>query len=321
MTQSKTTLKTEFHAGVGIGTAAALTVVRGTGGHGEVIAFPVPGIGAEAEPPAPPPLGIANRMLEIQRMADISHGERTVLTVIAYHDGEGGAWPSIETIRKLSGGTCRRTVKGHLNALKTKGRLSWKHGKTTNLYTIHYSKQVVDNFPDCREIPTSVESPISEPDCREITSQTVGKSPPRTINKILKTSNSKPLTVNSDPTEQESLTESTSRDAQEILKHEAHTKLIDSAIAAVSPYRSVGPEVKVKDPPSLAKRYEKAKATPKATPTPKALPRNELEALATALSLKFEPDMSDAALTDAIRQGGYSGSKGKRKWKTTTRPE
>ena len=92
--------------------------------------------------------------------------------------------------------------------------------------------------------------------------------------------------MNSDPTELESLTESTSRDAQEIFKREAHAKILASANEAVNPYR-FGPEVKVKDPTSLEKRYEKAKATPKATP--KALPRNELEALATALSLKFEP--------------------------------
>ena len=76
---------------------------------------------------------------------------------------------------------------------------------------------------------------------------------------------SQPLTVNSDPTELESLTESTSRDAQEIFKREAHAKILASANEAVNPYR-FGPEVKVKDPTSLEKRYEKAKATPKATP-------------------------------------------------------
>ena len=309
MTQSTNTLKsTEFLAGAGIGTAALTVVRRGTGEPGEVIAFPVPRIEAEAEPPAPP-LGIANRMLEIQGMTDISHGERTVLTVIAYHDGKGGAWPSIETIRKLSGDMCERTAKGHMRELRAKGRLSWKHGKTTNLYTIHYSKQVVDNFPDSREIPRSVESPISEPDSAGFTSQTPGKSRRRTINKILKTSISQPLIVNSDP-KLERLPEKANpgRNAQAILKAEAdYATLIATATKDRDPFpsRSVGAEVKFTDNPSLAERYEKARATPKATP--KALPRDELEALATALSLKFEPDMSDAALTELIRQG-YSGT-------------
>lgn len=48
---------------------------------------------------------------------------RVVLLAIADHDGEGGAWPSIETLQRMAGGVDRRTVQRAISQLVAAGEL------------------------------------------------------------------------------------------------------------------------------------------------------------------------------------------------------
>lgn len=79
-----------------------------------------------------------DRMLAVQGMSDLTHAERTVLSVIAWHDGPGTAFPSVERIAEKAGGMHRTTVIDHRNALRDKGRLSWRKGQRGSIYTIDY---------------------------------------------------------------------------------------------------------------------------------------------------------------------------------------
>ena len=171
MTQSTNTLKTtKFQA-------AELTVRRGSGenaqaltrgvrGHGQVIPFPVPRlpIEAEAEPTTTPPPDnrVGERMLAVVSMSDLTHAERSVLSVIAYHDGPGGAWPSFQTIADKVG-LSRSRVSALVAEIERKGRLDRKKTQTTNLYKVHYvhprknpavtetvTAEIVDNSESCR---------------------------------------------------------------------------------------------------------------------------------------------------------------------------
>ena len=89
----------------------------------------------------------ADRMLAVQGMGDLTHAERTVLTVITWHDGPGGARPSLERIAELAG-VRRSTVADHVKALRGKGRLTWSHGRHVNEYTVRYGPA-----GHCQEIP------------------------------------------------------------------------------------------------------------------------------------------------------------------------
>lgn len=53
---------------------------------------------------------------------------RLVLLVIANHDGEGGAWPSLSTISRLSGGLDRKYVKRLIEELVELGELQVAQG-------------------------------------------------------------------------------------------------------------------------------------------------------------------------------------------------
>ena len=79
-----------------------------------------------------------DRMLAVQGMSDLTHAERTVLSIIAWHDGPGTAYPSVERIAEKAGGMHRLTVIDHRNALRDKGRLSWRKGQRGSIYTINY---------------------------------------------------------------------------------------------------------------------------------------------------------------------------------------
>ena len=79
-----------------------------------------------------------DRMLGVQGMSDLTHAERTVLSVIAWHDGPGTAFPSMERIAALAGGMHRSTVVEHRKALRDKGRLSWSKGQRGSIYTVDY---------------------------------------------------------------------------------------------------------------------------------------------------------------------------------------
>ena len=100
-----------------------------------------------------------DRMLSVLGMGDLTHAERTVLSVLAWHDGRGGCWPSLERIAELAV-MKRSTAVGHLGTLRNKGRLSWRHGRHTNLYEIRYELGHCQEIPDgenqghCQEFPT-----------------------------------------------------------------------------------------------------------------------------------------------------------------------
>ena len=79
----------------------------------------------------------ADRMLAVQGMRELWHAERTVLSVLAWHDGPGGARPSIDRIAKLAGMSRFRVV-DHLKSIRRKGRVDWVRGRTVNVYTIAY---------------------------------------------------------------------------------------------------------------------------------------------------------------------------------------
>ena len=106
----------------------------------------------------PPP---GDRMMAVLAMPGLSWREKAVLAAIAWHDGRGprGTCPSDDLLARELGGIARPAVWEVRDALRRKGRLSWKHGRTTNRYTVHYDCQ---GKPDsempgqCQEKPNSV---------------------------------------------------------------------------------------------------------------------------------------------------------------------
>ena len=140
-----------------------------SGEPGQVIAFPVSG--AEHQPP--PDYRVGERMLAVVSMSDLTHAERSVLSVIAYHDGPGGAWPSLQTIADKVG-LSRSRVSALVAEIERKGRLVRKKTQRTNLYTVHYELQVRPlkktpryDFSTC-EIPEPENPAVSETVTAEI---------------------------------------------------------------------------------------------------------------------------------------------------------
>ena len=78
-----------------------------------------------------------DRMLAVQSMGDLTHAERTVLSVIAFHDGSGGAWPSLERIAEIAI-MSRARASAIVGELERKRRLQRRKGQRTNLYIIEY---------------------------------------------------------------------------------------------------------------------------------------------------------------------------------------
>lgn len=70
-------------------------------------------------------------------MPGLTPRETTVLVALASHDGETGAWPSVESIADLLG-IKRSTAFEVIAALERKGALSRRNLRHTNLYTIAY---------------------------------------------------------------------------------------------------------------------------------------------------------------------------------------
>ena len=83
-----------------------------------------------------------DRMLAVQRMADLTHAERTLLTVISYHDGPNGAYPGYERLAELTG-MSRFDIARYLKRLEKKGRLSHRRRqRDTSVYRIFYDPPV-----------------------------------------------------------------------------------------------------------------------------------------------------------------------------------
>ncbi|MCY4469454.1 MAG: hypothetical protein OXC08_12090 [Thiotrichales bacterium] len=66
---------------------------------------------------------VGDRMMRVQRMADLTHAERTVLTVLAWHDGPRGAFPGVETLCVECGGVSPTWIRDLLRSLTEKGRI------------------------------------------------------------------------------------------------------------------------------------------------------------------------------------------------------
>ena len=102
---------------------------------------------------------IADRMMACFRMADLHPREQIILAIIAFHDGPGGAWPSLA---KLAGEAkiARSTVADVVKSLKRKGRILVTRGRSTNRYRVAYfepftvrENQTVRNVSDCQGDP------------------------------------------------------------------------------------------------------------------------------------------------------------------------
>ena len=99
-----------------------------------------------------------DRMLSIYSMANLTPTEKNVAAVLAYCDGPGGCKPSLDWLgEKL--GMNRYTVSAHLNSIKEKGRITWKRGKSTNIYTIFYPVLTVGDSLTVKENLTVGDSP------------------------------------------------------------------------------------------------------------------------------------------------------------------
>ena len=83
---------------------------------------------------------IGERMFLVQGMADLTHSERTLLSVVAYFDGPGGSFPAIDTMAAHIGISVRR-AKYMLKAIRNKGRLRWRRRRrATSIYEIAYDE-------------------------------------------------------------------------------------------------------------------------------------------------------------------------------------
>ena len=99
-------------------------------------------------------------MLTVLGMADLTHREARVLTCIAYHDGPGGAFPSLDTLAEECG-MLRGRVAETIAALGRKGRLvrtpgrgrGKGRGRETSRYAVIYS------VPETRDFVTGLQRP------------------------------------------------------------------------------------------------------------------------------------------------------------------
>ena len=100
-------------------------------------------------------------MLSIYGMSDLSPREQIVLSIIAWHDGRGGAWPSLASIAGVIK-KARSTVADVVKSLELKGRIRKTRGRTTNRYTVAYDEpftvrenQPVSNVSDRQGDPNT----------------------------------------------------------------------------------------------------------------------------------------------------------------------
>ena len=77
------------------------------------------------------------RMLECFGMRDLHPREQIVLAIIAFHDGAGRAWPSLQTIADKAG-ISRSWTSEIVGEVKRKGRLRRRKGQRTNVYHLCY---------------------------------------------------------------------------------------------------------------------------------------------------------------------------------------
>ena len=92
---------------------------------------------------------IGERMLSVQGMTDLTHAERTFVSVLAYHDGPKGCYPAISTVAKIIGVSLTR-AKELLKSVKDKGRVQVKQRRRqTGIFTIHYDAPLLEVLETC----------------------------------------------------------------------------------------------------------------------------------------------------------------------------
>ena len=79
----------------------------------------------------------AERMARAIGTPGLTWRERTILAMIAYYDGDGGAWPSMARLAADTG-TNRQRVAETIKALAGKGWLTVRHGRHANRYIVRY---------------------------------------------------------------------------------------------------------------------------------------------------------------------------------------
>lgn len=91
------------------------------------------------------PLPIGERMLAVQGMHDLTHAERTVLSVIAYFDGPGGSFPSVEMLCAACGGMSRQRMFDVLKSIESKGRVARRRRRRqSSVYVVHYDSPTLE---------------------------------------------------------------------------------------------------------------------------------------------------------------------------------
>ena len=78
-----------------------------------------------------------DRMLACFGMPELHPREQIVLAIIAFHDGAGGAWPSLRTIADKAG-ISRSWTSEIVGEVERKGRLRRRKAQRTNVYHVCY---------------------------------------------------------------------------------------------------------------------------------------------------------------------------------------
>ena len=86
---------------------------------------------------------IAERMLTVQAMVDLTHAERTLVSVLAFHDGRE-CRPALSTVAGIMRISLTR-AKELLASVKEKGRVKvTRRRRETSIYTIRYDGPILE---------------------------------------------------------------------------------------------------------------------------------------------------------------------------------
>ena len=105
----------------------------------------------------PPP---GDRMLAVLGMDDLTHAERCLMAVLAWHDGDGGCFPGIPSLAyHLS--TKHWNVSAHLDQLEKKGRIQRRKTQRKNEYTLFYDNPCSQEIPESRNDNPALKDSLS----------------------------------------------------------------------------------------------------------------------------------------------------------------
>ena len=95
----------------------------------------------------------ADRMLDALGLPGLTYREKVVLAVIAWHDGNNGAYPSMKRLAEMAG-TNRFAVAATLKGLEAKGAITRQRTQKRNLYTVAYNSHCMQKTYAARGNPT-----------------------------------------------------------------------------------------------------------------------------------------------------------------------